>query len=344
MGGSSISNARTPGHAALRAAGSAGLAALLVGIAGLPQPFLAVLATTLLNPLDESPGEIPRRLGGAWAGTLLGAGILTLFPEQPWFAFPTLAIAGGLAARRAAARLGHGAATVFAMGLGASFPAGAIHPAIGPALAHAGSLSLAIVAVGVVAALAPRPRVAGSSGPRGRMDPIGGGPRPYAFGVALSVAVVFGMLVFPSDVVPLSVCAAVTALKFCDGGPPADAGWRGGGAVFGGVAGAVFVVLVSSVESLPVFLLGLSAVLGGLEFLAGRSGGRAGAWRQAAGVFAVAATIFPAPAGDVADVVVRAAAVVAGFLVAAGVALLSGPPVRGALARPPRMAHDNATT
>jgi uncharacterized membrane protein YccC len=74
---------------ALRQALAAALAALVVGIFHIPQPFLAVLLVQLLGGIPcQSASELFRRILSAFAGSLAGGAMLTLAPNEQWISLP----------------------------------------------------------------------------------------------------------------------------------------------------------------------------------------------------------------------------------------------------------------
>jgi len=317
----------TPALAGLRSATAAGLAALAVAILGFPQPFLAVLASQLLVTKAGGGG---RFLGcNLWAvgtGALLGGGGLALCAQQPWFLLPVGGVVAGVGGAWWWGSYGPVAAMVFLMGLVATLGSGLIYPegAMTIGLAHAGSMILALLAAALVRALfgCDEEAQTGGEGSEAHSQPV---PKTV-FGLlsGLSVLTGFGAaaLLLPGLVVPLSISVVATC---CGLGSSQDSRgiWQKiGGAILGGIIATVFVIVVAGAgNDLAVVVGGLMLVLGSLETMARLSTSGPGWYRQAASVFAVAATMLPAPLAHFSGVLLRVTAVWLGFSLALLIAL-----------------------
>ena len=320
----------TPARAGLRSATAAGLAALAVAVFGFPQPFLAVLASQLVVSQARGGG---RFLGcNLWAvgiGAFSGVGALTLCAQEPWLLLPVGGIVAGIGGACWWGSRGPVAAMVFLMGLVAPLGSGLIYPegAVTNGLAHAGSLILALLAAALARTL--------FGGDADEQTAIEGTVAPFVavpaanFGLLSGLAVMTGFgvaaLLLPERVVPLSISVVATC---CGLGIASDARvvrQKIGGSILGGVIATVFVVVIAgSGNDLAVLVGGLVVVLGTLEAMARRSVSAAGCYRQAAAIFAVAATMLPAPLAHLSGVLLRVVSVWVGFALAllVGLALL----------------------
>lgn len=315
----------------LRAALAGGVAALLVGIFGFPQPFLAVIVSQLL--VGQSGAAWPmigRNLFWILTGVFLGGGCLVAVPQQPWIALPCAAILLGWGATLAAKKAGTVPLLLYLTGFVASFGNGWIHPGgfVSGAFAHGGSLAIALLSATLARSIFPVVELPGS----GKRDIAQPGKSCWDFsfsglsGMGLSVGVscaaglVLGGLVFPQSVVPMLIAVVTTCCGFWMVNFGSGLGQKIAGALVGGVVSVGFlIVIVGAGNNLAVFLGGLMVVLGGFEVLANRFGGRSAFFRQAAAVFAVAAPMFPKPVMYLDGILLRIGAVWSGFFLALGI-------------------------
>ena len=320
----------TPARAGLRSATAAGLAALAVAVFGFPEAFLAVLASQLLVSQARGGG---RFLGcNLWAvgiGAFSGVGALARCAQEPWLLLPVGGLVAGIGGACWWGSRGPVAAMVFLMGLVAPLGSGLIYPegAVTNGLAHAGSVILALLAAALARTL--------FGGDADEQTAIEGTVAPFVavpaanFGLLSGLAVMTGFgvaaLLLPESVVPLSISVVATC---CGLGIASDARvvrQKIGGSIFGGVIATVFVVVIAgSGNDLAVFLGGLMLVLGVLEGLAQQSASRAALYRQSAAIFALGATMLPAPLAHLSGVLLRVVSVWVGFALAllVGLALL----------------------
>ena len=320
----------TPARAGLRSATAAGLAALAVAVFGFPDAFLAVLASQLVVSQARGRG---RFLGcNLWAvgiGAFSGVGALALCAQEPWLLLPVGGLVAGIGGACWWGSRGPVAAMVFLMGLVAPLGSGLIYPegAVTNGLAHAGSLILALLAAALARTL--------FGGDADEQTAIEGTVAPFIavpaanFGLLSGLAVMTGFgvgaLLLPESVVPLSISVVATC---CGLGIASDARvvrQKIGGSILGGVIATVFVVVIAgSGNDLAVFLGGLMLVLGVLEGLAQQSASRAALYRQSAAIFALGATMLPAPLAHLSGVLLRVVSVWVGFALAllVGLALL----------------------
>jgi len=97
------------------------------------------------------------------------------------------------------------------------------------------------------------------------------------------------------------------------------------GGLLGIVVALVFLILINgSGNDLAVFLLGLSVLIGAFEWFALRLPANAAVFRQAAAMFAVAATILPQPDRFITDSMERMCAGVLGLCIGSACFLLHG--------------------
>ena len=318
----------TPARAGLRSATAAGLAALAVAVFGFPEAFLAVLASQLLVSQARGGG---RFLGcNLWAvgiGAFSGVGALALCAQEPWLLLPVGGLVAGIGGACWWGSRGPVAAMVFLMGLVAPLGSGLIYPegAVTNGLAHAGSLILALLAAALARTL--------FGGDADEQTAIEGTVAPFVavpaanFGLLSGLAVMTGFgvaaLLLPERVVPLSISVVATC---CGLGIASDARvvrQKIGGSILGGVIATVFVVVIAgSGNDLAVFLGGLMLVLGVLEGLAQQSASRAALYRQSAAIFALGATMLPAPLAHLSGVLLRVVSVWVGFALALLVGLV----------------------
>ena len=320
----------TPARAGLRSATAAGLAALAVAVFGFPQPFLAVLASQLVVSQARGGG---RFLGcNLWAvgiGAFSGVGALTLCAQEPWLLLPVGGIVAGIGGACWWGSRGPVAAMVFLMGLVAPMGSGLIYPegAVINGFAHAGSLILALLAAAVARALFGRDADEQIANEEIAAYPLAVSKTAFGLLSGLSVLAGFGTsaLLLPGFVVPLSISVVAACCSFGSMPVPGVIRQKIWGAILGGVIATVFVILVAGAgNDLAVLVGGLVVVLGTLEAMARRSVSAAGCYRQAAAIFAVAATMLPAPLAHLSGVLLRVVSVWVGFALAllVGLALL----------------------
>lgn len=309
---------------ASRAAWRQGIAAILatlgVGVFGLSQPFLAVIASQLMAvEVAASPGVVLRQASMLVAGALAGLCQLVLLPDQPWLALPLSGLLAGVGVVVAFRVSGGPGARAYLLALVGVSASGWIDPSGSGAGAmnHVGSLAIAMIAALAANGVFPSSSVARGSA----ATPVG---LPVSAAIGVPLALLVGALFFPASVVPLCIAAVATLA----GAYPAAGGrvyvLRCGGAVCGVLAATVFlIVLGGSGNDLLALLLGLGVVLGFFEWLAMRSPGRSPFYRQAAALFAVTAPAVTAPATVVNAALGRASAVIAGFAVALVVVIIT---------------------
>lgn len=288
---------------------AASLTALCVGAFHVPQPFLAVLAAQLIGGLACGSGrEFLNRLVAAWAGSLTGVFILVAAPDQPWISLPLFGLASGLGIVFAARRRGPAAAVLFAMGIGGMFSAGLVYPGAGllAGMAHASSLSIAAI----VSALA-------WSVCMGRTTPAPPGTEslnPAIIGLSAMASFILAALTVPAEAVVMTIATMTTILALQTSPGSHALGARGMGAAVGILVSVAFLVIVSgSGNNFAVFLAVMAAVMGGFEWLASSHPGKGALFRQAAAIFAVAATMLPRPDEFLFAAFDRMSAVVLGF-------------------------------
>jgi hypothetical protein len=301
-------------HPALRSALAGGVAALLVGIMGFPQPFLAVIGSQLflLQPALSWPRWLQFFLTLAVGGALGSTPIMAL-PQQPWVALPlaTLLLVGGVFffLRHA----GIPWALIFSMGFVASFGPGIIVPGgfLPHALAHLGSLTLAFLSA-VLARTIFSTNESATATPHVESKVVAA--TAFTTGAAALSGWILGALLFPHSIVPLSIAVVATSVGLWPLPAPDILRQRLLGTLLGGVMASTFLILISgSGNNLAVFLGGLALVLGAIEGCARHPKMPLALWRQAAAVFAVAAPMFPRPLVELEGVLTRIAAIWTGF-------------------------------
>lgn len=298
----------------VRQALAIGLAAFAAASLHLPNAFLAVLATQLLNGLgNRSAGELFRRLVLAWIGVTGGSVLLIAFPDQPWLSFPLFAVIAGIGTLTVLNRLGCACAIAFGMGIAATFPPGAVFAPAGLAIGfmHGIALSIAIISVWAAHTLLPFPKIPPAPPPHLEFSGA------WTVGVTVVGAVICALLTFSSGLVVMTVAAFTTILALELAGFQPLIGQRLAGALAGAGLALLFIVAVSgNVANLPLYLILLCLVSGGLEWLANKRTGWATGCRQGAAVFAVGATMAPAPDMAAVFALTRVADILLGFSVA----------------------------
>jgi hypothetical protein len=304
---------------ALRQALAAALAALVVGIFHIPQPFLAVLLAQLLGGIPcQSASELFRRILSAFAGCLAGVAILTLAPNEQWISLPLFFILSGWGTVFALRRFGGACCILFGIGIVAMFAESFVFPAhdIVFGFAHLFSLITATLSAALVGLAFFREPVAAKSQ----------GPPPGA-AVVIGAAAVCGLIaactLLPLQLNVTTVSSLTTALALTMTGGGVAKKFLGG--LFGIVVALVFLIpITGSGNDLAVFLLGLSALIGGFEWFALRLPAHAAVFRQAAAMFAVTATILPQPDRFITDSMERMCAGILGLCIGSACFLLHG--------------------
>ena len=305
-------------NSGLRASLAGGLAALVVGILGFPQPFLAVIGSQLLvRQSDANWFVLVRNFWGILAGVLLGSACLIALPQQPWIALPVAALLLGWGAVFAAKKVGPVWLLLYLMGFVASFGNGWIHPggSLVGAFAHGGSLAVALLSALLARSVFP------VEGPVVRaMDSGEAVALGLSVGVSCAAGFVLGALMLPHSVVPMLIAVVTTCCGFWSETAGGVVRQKILGAIFGGVISVGFLIgIVGAGNNLAVFLGGLMLVLGLFEAAASRAGAPGAFFRQAAAVFAVAAPMFPKPIVQLDGILMRIGAVWAGFFLALGI-------------------------
>jgi hypothetical protein len=302
---------------ALRQGLAAALAALVVAIFHIPQPFLAVLLAQLLGGMPcQCASELFRRILSAFAGCLAGVGILTLAPNEQWISLPLFFTLTGWGTVFALRRFGPACGILFGIGIVAMFAESFVFPArdIFFGFAHLFSLITATLAAALVGLAFFREPVAAKSP----------SPPPGA-AVVIGAAAVCGLIaactLLPVQLNVTTVSSLTTALALT---------MTGGGMVkkiLGGLLGIIvalvfLIPITGSGNDLAVFLLGLSALIGGFEWFALRLPANAAVFRQAAAMFAVTATILPQPDRFITDSMERMCAGTLGLCIGSACFLL----------------------
>lgn len=299
-------------RAALRQALATSLTALAAGSLHVPQPFLAVLAAQLVGGYACHSGtEFLKRLAAAWIGSLTGLCLLVAAPDQQWISLPLFGLAAGFGIAFTFRKAGPAPAVLFAMGIGGMFSAGLVHPQAGllSGMAHAASLSIAATASVLAWALCMNET---KSGPPAR-TPL----NPVIIGLSAPTALIVAAFTVPAEAVVMTI-ATMTTILALQASPAAPAlGMRWAGASTGILVSVAFLAIVSgSGNNLAVFLAAMALVMGSFEWLASSHPKKGALFRQAAGIFAVAATMLPRPDQFLFASLDRMLAVVLGFAVA----------------------------
>jgi len=302
---------------ALRQALAVALAALVVGIFHIPQPFLAVLLAQLLGGIPcQNASELFRRILSACAGCLAGVAILTLAPNEQWISLPLFFTLTGWGTVFALRRFGPSCGILFGIGIVAMFAEAFVFPArdIAFGFAHLFSLITATLATALVGLLFFREPMVGKS-----QSP------PPGSAVVIGAAAVCGLTaactLLPLQLNVTTVSSLTTALALTMTGGGVAKKFLGG--LLGIVVALVFLIPINgSGNDLAVFLLGLSALIGFFEWFALRLPAHAAVFRQAAAMFAVAATILPQPDRFITDSMERMCAGILGLCVGSACFLL----------------------
>lgn len=304
---------------AWRQALAVALAALVVGIFHIPQAFLAVLLAQLLGGIPcESASELFRRILFALAGCLAGVFILTLAPNAQWISLPLFFTLTGWGTVFALRRFGPACAILFGIGIVAMFAEAFVFPArdIVFGFAHLFSLITATLAAALVGlAFFREPMATKSQNPSpGAAVVIGG---------AALCGLIAACALLPAQLNVTTVSSLTTALALTMTGGGVAKKFLGG--LLGIVVALVFLIPINgSGNDLAVFLLGLSVLIGGFEWFALRLPANAAVFRQAAAMFAVAATILPQPDRLITDSFERMCAGSLGLCIGSACFLLHG--------------------
>jgi hypothetical protein len=302
---------------ALRQALAVALAALVVGIFHIPQPFLAVLLAQLLGGIPcQSALELFRRILSAFVGCLAGVAILTLAPNEQWISLPLFFTLTGWGTVFALRRFGPACGILFGIGIVAMFAESFVFPArdIFFGFAHLFSLITATLAAALVGlAFFREPAATKNYSP------------PPGSAVVIGAAAVCGLLaactLLPLQLNVTTVSSLTTALALTMTGGGVVKKFLGG--LLGIVVALVFLIpITGSGNDLAVFLLGLSALIGVFEWFALRLPAHAAVFRQAAAMFAVAATILPQPDRFITDSMERMCAGTLGLCIGSACFLL----------------------
>ena len=311
------------GRGALRQGLAAAGTALVVATLHVPQPFLAILAAQLVGGLRcETRREFLRRLASAWLGSLAGLLLLVAFPDQQWLSLPSFGAAAGLGIVAAFRRWGSAPAILFAMGIGGMFSSGIVFPDEGlvSGLAHASSLSIAVIVCTLSWNLLMR-------NPAPAESPPSSSPRASIIGISAACSLVLACLAVPTQTVVMTIATMTTILALETSAASPQLLERSMGAVLGVLASVAFIILVAGTgNDLGVFLLALALAMGAFEWMAVSTDAKAALYRQAAALFAVAATILPRPEPTLQASADRMLAVLLGFAVGAACFRLAGTP------------------
>ena len=282
-----------PVRSALRQGLAVSCTGLLVAALHVPMPLLALLAAQLIGGFAcGSYGELLRRIAAALAGSLCGLLVLVAAPDQQWVSLPLFAVATGWGTVLARDRLGAASGILFGMGVVAAFSAGIVEPRPGVdfAFAHAAALIVAALAASAFAAAF----IEGS--PENGADPPRRAPGDaWLVGIAPVLALVAATALVPPQATVATVAGLATSLGLAGSGSPALGQRALGGALGMVVTLAFLVVVIGAGNDAGVYLGALALVFGAFEWLAMIRPARAAAFRQAAAMFAVAATILPQP-------------------------------------------------
>ena len=302
---------------ALRQALAVALAALVVGIFHIPQPFLAVLLVQLLGGIPcQSALELFRRILSAFAGCLAGVAILTLAPNEQWISLPLFFTLTGWGTVFTLRRFGAACGILFGIGIVAMFAESFVFPArdLVFGFAHLFSLITATLAAALVGMAFFRDPVAAKSQspPPGAAVVIGG---------AAVCGLVAACTLLPVQLNVTTISSFTTALALTMTGGGVAKKFLGG--FLGIVVALVFLIpITGSGNDLAVFLLGLSAFIGAFEWFALRLPAHAAIFRQAAAIFAVTATILPQPDRFITDSMERMCAAILGMCIGSACFLL----------------------
>jgi hypothetical protein len=289
------------------------LTALVVGSLHVPQPFLAILAAQLIAGIPcPTAAVFFSRLGSAVAGSICGVTILTLAPNEQWVSLPLFFVLAGWGTSFVAKHRDPASAILFCMGIASMVAEGFVFPArdLPFGLAHTASLITASVCSAVAGRIFPFPHIEKTSP---KHEPA------LVISFAAVASLIVACAVLPTQPTVMVVAALTTALSL--GGGLGVVGQKFLGGLLGAGAALVFVILISSAgNDVSFYLLGLAAAMAGFEWMAVRFPKSAPTLRQAGAIFAVIATILPAPQQFLWGSMERMCAVLAGLLIGCGVA------------------------
>jgi len=304
---------------ALRQALAAALAALVVGIFHIPQPFLAVLLVQLLGGIPcQSASDLFRRILSVFAGCLAGLAILTLAPNEQWISLPLFFTLTGWGTVFALRRFGPACGILFGIGIVAMFAESFVFPArnIVFGFAHLFSLITATLAVALVGLAFFREPIAAKS------QSLSPGAA-VVIGAAAVCGLIAACTLLPVQLSVITISSLTTALALAMTGGGVAKKFLGG--LLGIVVALVFLIPINgSGNDLAVFLLGLSALIGAFEWFALRLPANAVVFRQAAAMFAVTATMLPQPDRFITDSMERMCAGILGLCIGSACFLLQG--------------------
>jgi len=291
---------------AFRLGMSVGLTALVVGSLHVPQPFLAILAAQLIAGIPCPTASVFfSRLASAAAGSLCGIAILTLAPNEQWISLPLFFVIAGWGTSFVAKRRDPASGILFCMGIASMVAEGFVFPArdLPFGLAHTASLITASVCSAVVGRVFPFPKIEHKTASH---DPA------WEIGLAAVASLIIACAVLPTQPTVTVVAALTTALSL--GGGFGVVGQKFLGGLLGAAAALAFVIIVSGAgNDVAFYLLGLTVVMAGFEWLAVRYPKNSPALRQAGAIFGVMGTILPQPEQFMWGSMERMCAVLAGL-------------------------------
>jgi uncharacterized membrane protein YgaE (UPF0421/DUF939 family) len=282
-------SSESPDRRALRTALIVTTTAFVVITFHLPQPFLAVLAATLLSPLPmNGVSGLANRLFAAASGVAAGFLAAVLAPQAPWISLPLFGFLCIFGYRVFYRWRGVATSLLFVMGVGGSYPAMWIAgpPGIATALAHAMALWCAAASAAVWCLAIPFPAIQ-------RTPPH----EPHAFqaGCGAVTTVLFSAVALPGEAVVMTIAALTGTLSLENAKEKVtEVASHFLGAFVGiGVSAGFLVLVVTNSNNPAVFLIGLGVCFYAFERLAGGRG--VIFWRRVAVVFAICSTMGPAP-------------------------------------------------
>lgn len=301
------------GRAALHQALAVMMTACAAAVMHIEQPFLAVLAAQLIAVIPcRGATDLLQRLVAAWLGAFIGALLLIVFPQQPWFSLPAFTALSGAGSVFAEKKFGPAAATLFAMGICAAFSGGIIFPIAGllSGAIHAISLSTAVLVTFLLLLLAPEPTA----------SPVPAIPSGWLVGGCATVSLVVACLTLPTQGVVMTIASLTCVLSL----PQRGVMQKPLGCLLGIGLSFLFIIAISDLtNNLAVFLLGTGLVIGALEAIAWSRPASAPVVRQAGAMFVVLATLLPRPEESLQAAGGRMAAVLLGLAVAVILSLVN---------------------
>jgi len=266
----------------------------------------------------QSALELFRRILSAFAGCLAGVAILTLAPNEQWISLSLFFTLTGWGMVFALRRFGPACGTLFGIGIVAMFAESCVFPArdIVFGFAHLFSLVTATMAAALVGLAFFREPAATKN-----YSPPPGAAVVIGASAACGLIAVCTLLPLQLNVTTVSSLTTALALTMTGGGVAK----KFVGGLLGIVVALVFLIpITGSGNDLAVFLLGLSALIGFFEWFALRLPAHAAVFRQAAAMFAVAATILPQPDRFITDSMERMCAGILGLCIGSACFLLHG--------------------